>query len=886
MKRLAPALALIFVALAAPRPSHSQERGAAALGDLVAGLGTSARVLIVGAHPDDEDTRLIAWLARGRHVETAYLSLTRGDGGQNIIGNELGEALGVVRTEELLAARRIDGATQYFARAYDFGFSKSADEAFRHWPHDTLLGDVVKVVRAFRPHVVITIFSGTPRDGHGQHQVSGIIGREAYDAAGDTVRFPTRTYGAAWTPLKFYRTRTYWGNQDATYRYNSGEYSPLFGRSYAEIASVSRSQHKSQAQGTVPPKGPMIGSLRREASRVDEGTPADQEKGVFDGIDTTYARLAGAVPAAQLRELTDAIAAARGSTDLVAPEKMVAPLARVVRAVNAARASAGAKSGDAAQSLAALSDRAGRALAMAAGVEVEAIAPREVAAVGDTVSITVRAYDRGRAPVRAALRGAAGASTSVPMNVPDGDPSSRAVEPDSATAWTEVARLERPSSPWWLERGRSGDMFAAPASGRAESRDSTPATVLTSVQVAGAEVRVTTPVVYRYADPVKGEVRRPLAAAPAVSITLDRTAEYAPANAPLDRSIRVSLRSASSQARDVAVKLALPAGLAADASTRTVTLAPFGAAAVSFRVRGRLAAGRHAIRATATSGGETFAAGYVPIVYDHIRPQRMYREATIDVQAVDVAVPRALAVAYLPGASDASAPVLRELGVDVTVLDPAAIATADFSRYTTVVLGPRFFEARPELRPFNARLMDFARDGGTVVVQYGQTEMGEPGLMPLPVTYARPADRVTDESSPVRVLDPASPLLTTPNRITDADFAGWVQDRTLYMPHTFDPRYSAPLATNDPGEPSNAAAILAAPVGKGTYVYTTLAFFRQLPAGVPGAARLFVNLLSARDGAARASGGVRASAGTSRAGDGSRKQERGTKGTRKTEATP
>lgn len=845
------ALCATLACTAAPRPVQSQERGAAALGGLVAGLGTSARVLIVGAHPDDEDTRLIAWLARGRHVETAYLSLTRGDGGQNLIGNELGEALGVVRTEELLAARRIDGASQYFTRAYDFGFSKSADEAFRHWPHDTLLGDVVRVVRAFKPHVVIAIFSGTPRDGHGQHQVSGILGREAYDVAGDTARFPTAAYGPGWTPAKFYRTRTYWGHQDATYRYNSGEYSPLLGRSYAEIASLSRSQHKSQAQGSVPPRGVMIGSLRRERTRVNEGTPAERETGIFDGIDTTYARLTGAVPAALLRELTDALAAARASTDLSAPEKMVAPLARLVRAVGAGRDAVESRHGadwqDARQSLATLGDRAGRALAMAAGVEVVAVAEREVVAVGDSAKVTVTLYNRGRAPIGAAVD-RVWMAPAVTLLLPRTAPATTfpRVAPDSAMRWEVRTKLSAPNAPWWLDGGRNGDVFSRPASGVAEAADLTPGVVTVRLDVGGAVTHLAAPIVYRYADQVRGEIRHPLVGAPAVSITLDRTAEYAPANVPIDRSVRVSLRSASGEARDAVVSLVLPAGLSADSASRTLSLPPFGARSVAFRVRGRLPAGHHAIRATATSGGETFTRGYVTIEYEHIRPQRLYRDAAIDVNAVDVVVPRTLTVAYLPGASDNSAPALQQLGVNVAVLDPAAIASADFSRYTTVVLGPRFFEAHPDLRAANARLLDFARAGGTLVVQYGQEEMALPGLMPYPVTYVRPADRVTVEDAPVRVLDPASPLLTTPNRITAEDFAAWVQDRTLYMPRTFDDRYAAPLAANDPGETPNAGVVLVAPLGRGTYVYTTLAFFRQLPAGVPGGARLFVNLLSAR----------------------------------------
>src|SRR5688500_2482270 len=242
---------------------------------------------MIGAHPDDEDTNLITWLSRGRHVSTAYLSLTRGDGGQNVIGNELGEALGVLRTEELLAARRIDGARQYFTRAYDFGFSKDTIDTYKHWPKDSILGDVVRVVRAFRPHVIVAVFSGTTRDGHGQHQVSGLLAREAYDVAADTVRFPVPTFGRPWTTPKFYRAAR--GNAQAgTLGVDVGEYSPLLGRSYAEIAGQSLSQHKSQGFGVRQRKGPVMNYVRREATRVNEATPAASERSLFDGIDTTW----------------------------------------------------------------------------------------------------------------------------------------------------------------------------------------------------------------------------------------------------------------------------------------------------------------------------------------------------------------------------------------------------------------------------------------------------------------------------------------------------------------------------------------------------------------------------------------------------------------------
>src|SRR5690349_13322176 len=268
------------------------------------------RVWWIGAHPDDEDTNLIAWLARGRNVETAYMSLTRGDGGQNLIGNELGEALGVIRTEELLAARRIDGAIQYFGREYDFGFSKSADETLRHWPRDSVLNDVMTVVRAFRPHIIITTFSGTPRDGHGHHQVSAIIAREVYDRAGDTVQFPVSRFGEPWTPLKLYRLARF-SPQDRTLAINVGEYNPFLGLSYQEIAADSRSQHKSQGEGTLRRKGVVWDYLMREDSRVP-APPAKEEKTIFAGLDTTKllvqdGRLTPPVkpPAVQLEAIAD-----------------------------------------------------------------------------------------------------------------------------------------------------------------------------------------------------------------------------------------------------------------------------------------------------------------------------------------------------------------------------------------------------------------------------------------------------------------------------------------------------------------------------------------------------------------------------------------------------
>jgi hypothetical protein len=372
-----------------------------------------------------------------------------------------------------------------------------------------------------------------------------------------------------------------------------------------------------------------------------------------------------------------------------------------------------------------------------------------------------------------------------------------------------------------------------------------------------AWLSVEAPVVNRRGDPVRGDVRRGLQVVPAIAVALDREVEYAVANAPFDRNIRVHLRPGGPARREARITLRLPAGLTADSAHRTVVLA--GAPmTVEFRVRGRLTPGRHAISALAESEGVVHSTGYVSLEYEHITPQRLYRDATLAVEAVDVVVPPTLRrVAYIPGVGDNVAPMLAQLGLAVTIVDAAEIARTSFAGYDAVVVGTRAYESRPELVASNARLHEYVRNGGTMVVQYGQYEMQQPGIMPFPITLSRPQQRVTLEDAPVRILRPEHRLLTTPNRISERDFEGWVQERSLYMPVQFDEHYTSLLAMNDPGEEPSEGAILVAPYGRGTYVYTTLSMFRQLPAGVPGPARLFVNMLAARaDTSSRARGGT------------------------------
>lgn len=796
------------VTLAVASPLHAQERGAAALANALAFLRPEVpRVLYIAAHPDDEDTRLITWLQRGGYAEVAYLSLSRGEGGQNVIGDELGDALGVLRTQELLAARRIDGADQFFTRGYDFGYSKSAEEAFTHWPRDSLLADVIKIVRAYRPHVLVSTFSGTPRDAHGQHQVSGILTRDAFDFGADSVRFPTAEFGAPWQPLKVYRLAVFSGG--ATVGVNVGEYDPLSGRSFHEIASDSRSRHKSQAYRANARLGVVWDSLRREVSLVNAEQPADQERSLLDGIP-------GAADAARwIARSTDGSALL--SVELQRPESAI-PLIVGYVPQNAAERR-----------------RYDRAAAIAAGIVLEALPARPYVAVGDTVTVTYTLYNRGG--VRVQLDSAAA-----------GFPEDW-IEPGSAATWRSVLRPTQVTRPWWLEQGREADLYAAPVSTvpEAERERANRAQALVSIEGLTIPARVTAPLLHRLSEGVYGDLLTPLAPAPGLTVTPARDVWYARAGEPFERDVNVTVRSSFAAETRAVVRLVLPEGLTAEPAEREVTLnAGALQQTVTFRLRGRLEPGIHRVGIEATAGGERFASAVQLVDYEHISPQRLYRPAQVRITAVDAVIPPDLAVGYVTGMADEGPHVLSELGIPVTQIAVAELPRVDLSGFSTVVVGPRAYEANPDLIRLNPRLFDYAAAGGRLVVQFGQYPMATPGVLPFPITISRPPTRVTDESAAVMFTVPDAPELTYPNEITQTDFEGWVQERATFMPREFDSRYRTFLAMSDPGEEPVHSAVLVAPLGSGTYVYATLALFRQFTEGVPGAARIFVNLLAPR----------------------------------------
>ncbi|HET9425962.1 MAG TPA: PIG-L family deacetylase [Gemmatimonadaceae bacterium] len=844
-----------------PTAGAQQPIGAVALGDLVEGLGVSARVLVIGAHPDDEDTYLISWLTRGRHVETAYLSLTRGEGGQNLIGNELGYALGQIRTEELLAARRVDGGRQFFTRAVDFGFSKSLEETAARWPEELILRDVVAVIRSFRPHVIVSIWTGTEADGHGHHQYSGVIAKRAFESSGDSARFRgVSGMPGPWEAAKLYRIARVRGGFSVTpnrgdtpghVKINVGEYDPRFGRSYAEIAAQSRSQHLSQGMGMVLPLGTLWDGLTLDTSRV--GLTRANDSSLFAGLDTSWARFsAGATPRLQalLDSMQSAIADAK-QLDPVKSSPLTGPLSRVVRLARSAHPHARE---DLASSLLTTRMRAEEALLLAAGVKVVALSAREKVAVRDSVDVTVSVYNRGGEPV-AVWDGRAVVADSV---TPFGLRERITVMPDSVLRLGGRVQMPAVTYPWWMVYGVHDEYAVYDLQDDSTGRRRTlprelvlgddrvqNAVAQVNLRIGEADVVAVAPVVYRFADPARGERRHPMVGVPRITTVFQSAVEYVRANRPLDRGFRVEVTSAWSKPDTVDVQLGLPPGLRADSAARRVILPPFGKASVFFRVRGTVKEDAYKIFARAVNRSGFYQQGFIDVLYDHINPVRYYQPPEIYLSAVALNVPANLQVAYLRGVGDNVQQKLEQLDVPVKSIAVEALPALDPRAYSTLVIGPRAFEANEGLGAASALIQDYARRGGTVVVQYQQTA-NRPGVLPFPVTFATPSvDRVTDENATVTFLDPGHRVVRAPNRITGEDFLKWGQERALYMPRAFDPRWQPIFEMHDPGEPPNRGAVLVAPLGKGTFVYTSLSFFRQLPGGHPGAARLFVNLLSA-----------------------------------------
>ncbi len=838
-------LRLIFPGIADAQIRPVYDQGALGLGRLLKRLNTSASVMMIGAHPDDEDTALLSYLARGENARTAYLSLTRGDGGQNILGTELGESLGVIRTEELLQARKLDGAEQYFTRAYDYGFSKTLDEAKQKWDEKIVLCDVVRVIRQFRPLVVVSQFSGNPADGHGQHQYAGYISPLAVKAAADGAQCANA--GPPWEVKKFYYRHR--GSGDPKLRINTGKYDALLGRSYFEIAMEARSQHRSQEQGVLELKGDQFSGLNLVGGDAIE-------KGIFDGLNLSiFNSLVSndsllSEKLIRLRSLSNL--ASNDYRPGASEEKLSLLIAGYKHAHDIERSSRQPEYKD----LIRLKQKEfTEAIKLISGIRIDALADRETVMPGDTFAATVKTFISqliGVTVKEVKIVSAAGwtvKSSGPPVESTQGF--FRRENGDHEAYFTlGIPANVAPTQPYWLAESRIGDLFRWDENDdqRGQPFHAAMPHAEVTMNILGTEVVFEQPVEYRYADDTRGEIRRNVAVVPVVSVEIDQSLLIVSfSHKPQTKQVVVSVISQSNKpvSGDVSLKINSGADWKYIASSRTFDLKKKGERTTTVfdvTIPAGTKPGNYQIEGNATIGEARSSSTMKTIAYPHTQTHRTYRRAMTDVKVFDLKVVPAK-IGYIAGSGDQIPEAIRQIGLGVELLDEKYLSSGDLSRFDVIVAGIRVSEVRPDFAANNQRLMDWINMGGTLIVQYQRPVYTQQNLTPFP---AQMGPRVSDENAKVTILRPKHPIFNTPNKITDADFEGWVQERNLYNFSTMDERYTGLLESHDAGEPENKGGLVVADIGKGKYIYCSYSLFRQLPAGVPGAYRLLSNMLSFR----------------------------------------
>jgi len=834
-------VALGFFSVSAQvRPIY--DRGATGLGQMLKRLNTTASALMIGAHPDDEDTALLTYLARGESARTAYLSLTRGDGGQNIIGPELGEALGVIRTEELLQARRLDGAEQYFTRAYDYGFSKTLDEAKSKWDEKVILCDTVRVIRDFRPLVVISQFSGTPTDGHGQHQFAGYISPLAVKAAADPTQCTDA--GIPWQVKKFYVRHGFRATGEPQLKINTGKYDPLLGRSYFEIAMEARSQHKSQEQGVLELRGDQFSGLNLVGN-------VTKETGVFDGIDISVAGASRDLPisAESLAEYQAALDTIQRNLNIQTPERLVPDLVRVWSILQKQAQTMRSEAGRV--FIESRLKHLGEAIVMASGIQIDALADAETVVPGESIFIGAKAYlpHKETSQIK-----------HMELVLPSGWTVSNEETPKTASSAfvaREVGSASRyfkltvpanwqPTQPYWLKTDREGDMFrwANDDASQTQPFQQAEMKLAVTLDVQGTEIVVERPVEFRFADDIRGEIRRIVNVVPPISISLERDLLIVP-RGPRRIQGNFSVRVSNNTGGELKVSLhTIKPGV----GTVTTELAESemilkaretAITNLNIGVIGEMKSPPFEIGVVAKVGSSFYSDEMKSVAYPHIQTHRYYKRAKTKVVMLDIVTERRK-IGYVAGSGDRVPEAIKQMGFDIEMITERELASGNLSRFDTIVVGIRAYQVRPDVVANNTRLLDYAKNGGTLIVQYQLPPYAQ-NYAPFP---AQQAQRVADENAKVTVLDPAHSIFNSPNKITDEDFKGWVQERNLYNFSTMDAAYTPLLESHDAGEAENKGGLVIAKVGKGNYIYCSYSMFRQLPAGVPGAYRLFANMLS------------------------------------------
>jgi LmbE family N-acetylglucosaminyl deacetylase len=780
---------------------------------------TLGSVLYVAAHPDDEDTQLIAYLARGRNYRTAYLSVTRGDGGQNEIGPEFGERLGLARTEELLAARKIDGGRQFFTRALDFGYSKSMDETLAIWDRQQVVADIVRVIRTFRPDVVITRFVPQPQPGnHGHHNASAVLALEAFKLAGDPKAFPEQ-FADGLTPWQPVRILQNSGGTGA-FTIEAGGKDSVTGESFQAMAGRSRAQHKTQGFGGFGGRGGTGAGTWRETFALLAGAPATND--LMDGINLTWSRVSGGAEVARLAD--EAIAQfkpedpATSVPALLQIKKLLAPLAQDDPVVNEKRR------------------QLDRILKACLRLSVETVAPAVEIVPGEQLKLRHSAVVASGIPVKLIEVRVPGLGVKkIGVDLKTGE----AVSGDMAFTVPKTTPL---SQPYWLREEGTAGMFRVAETKLIGQPENPPPFMAEYIFEVGGQTLIVRdePMAVEQA----GKPMRRLAVISPVSLKFGSgVALFAPG---AKKTVEVEITAARADVSG-ALHIESPADWKISPASQPFRMAKAGEKLrLAFTVTAPAQVASGSFLAVAEIGGQKFSNGRYEIRYDHIPVQLLQSAARLKVAAFDYAI-RGKTVGYLPGAGDDTAEDLTQLGYTVTTLTGTDLTPEKLRGLDAVVIGVRAFNERTDLAANLPGLFAYVENGGTVVAQYNRPNgLKTSQLGPYSLSLAGPApqQRVTNENSPVTFLAPDNAALTTPNRLGPDDFKGWVQERGAYFPSSWDEHYTPLLAMNDPGEQPLKGSVLVAQYGKGYFVYTGLAFFRQLPDGVPGAYRLFANLVS------------------------------------------
>jgi LmbE family N-acetylglucosaminyl deacetylase len=868
-----------------------EDRGAAHLAQLLTKLKTTARFMQAVAHPDDEDGGLLTLEARGNGATALLFTVTRGEGGQNKFGAESSDELGILRTLELLEADKYYGVEQRFSHVVDFGFSKTAEETFNKWHgHDVALGDLVRAIRIFRPDVLTSRFSGTKRDGHGNHEASGVLTREAFRAAADPNRFPEQIKEGLlpWQAKKLYLgnpPRLFQGgniaDEDYTVKLNIGEYSPLLGMSYTQFALEGLAHQTSQGTGGIRvPPGPRYTYYKLTDSALPQAA-AGHETDFFDGIDTSLVGLAARLGAEESKvpflrpaleslqkDVDEAIRVFSIHDPSACALALLGGLNETVLLIKQA-SSSGLSAAAKAELMASLETKgqqfeeaAKEALGIFFELTVDQPGPApapsyfprmeqtlSIAIPGQTFHVTARLYNRGRLPIKPG---------NVTLNLPPGWKSTVLKKDDKELSTGDVAAVQFEvtvpegagyTQPYFSRRNPETETVYAISDPKLLTNPwpPHPVSARATFMMKDAWGDASAIAKIKFVDPTSGQSERPLAVGPPISVLLNSPVAVAPVGGTGKSQIEVSVRSNVQNAVHAKLKLETPPGWKVEPAEIAVDLDHDGDLSnYSFQITPQnLHEGTYKVTARAEYNGKQYAEGFKIITRPDLDSYYAYRPATENVQAVDVKLPSQLRVGYLMGAGDEIPSVLQSVGLSTSIITQQELASGDLDRYGTIVVGIRAYDTRTDVREHNRRLLDYVNRGGTLIVQYNQSTglFNDGHYTPYPATAANV--RVSVEEQPVEILAPEERVFNWPNKITQKDFDGWVQERGLYFMSQWDAQFKPLLACNDPGEPSQKGGLLMAHYGKGIYIFSAYGFSRQLPAGVPGAIRLFVNLVSA-----------------------------------------